>query len=1679
MMEPEKNPDIEIDPSGAPNPAIPGASPSAGRGGGGPKLPPAQAQELIASLEREAKALGQEPAAARLHYEMGLLWDELLENPPKAAVCFQNAYRIAPRHVANLRAARRLFTGVGNWQMVAQLLDAEAVAIEDEAQKRALLVQRAQVLEQRLGLADEALAVLEQCQRAAPRDPVVLLPLEAAYRARGDARGLRAALAALADAVADGPLKAYYLAAAARLDEGPLGAPADASPLVRRALALAPGDPEIITAAKRAAERESDSDALCRALEAEARATPGPAAAPIFHRMSRILERTGRPEEALQALLDGRRAAPSDPLILDELARVFEAAGRFGELADVLKCRAEGLQDAAELIAVELQLGGVHEEKLGREDDAIACYRRVLAVAPAHPTAIGALGKLYYRRQNWQNLLETYEAEIRGCEDPRQKSARLYKAAELLETRLGSDAEAIAHYNEALRLRPGYLPATKALIRMYERLERWEDLVALYEQDLGHTDDRDQTIALLAQIAALQEERLKDLLKAAATLRRILEIAPDHLSTIRTLARLCERAGLWEELIRVHELEAALAGDSKQVISLLHSNAELCEERLKDRDRAVDAYRKVLNLSASYLPALKALGRLYAQAGQWADLVSMYRQEAEITPSPEQAAGLIFKAGGLLEEKLGRPDEAIAAYQEVLTLSPSFFPALRSLARIYRAQFNFERLVEVLRAEAASRVDRKRRANLLFQVGSIWEDDLGRPDVALEAYRDALSNDPDHGPSVRALERLYTRQGASAELAALLERELSAASTGPEKLPILQKLAHLHADRLGDPVRAEQAFAAIVALRPGDVGALKSLEVLRAASPGLRAEVRARIAEALSDPAAAAAHLYASSLDREREGSPALAELRRVLELCPDDPRAVEGYESALRRAGDFEVLASFLAQRAARAADPELRLALQMRLGEVCEWKLGALDRAFAAYRAVLDADPRYLPAIRAARRVLDPQRSPREVHKLLVAEAEATVDAKAASELYLEAGGIAEGPLNDVEAARAAYQAALVRDAFEPRATARLEELLARAGGSEEIAALHLSRSRARAREGDRAGAAAEGVLAASVLAEGLRDTLRALAALDEVLALVPDQAEALELRGELCLSMEDWPGAAQAFGRRVEEDGDPARLAALHHKLGVLYHDRLGDPGRASAHLMTALAADPSDYEALERVGAIHLAERNWSGAADAFKRLIESNPEPERLARYMCTYARIAEEGFGELQTAADGYRRALELLPGDAAIIERLASLCERLGDISELTSLVESQAAQAAAAGDKARAAALRVKVAELYLRQGEVQRAVQAYRLAAELAPADVSIFSALADLLTRDGSSLPAAIEQHRAILRVDPCRLESYHALYGLFLDLRQVDRAVCAGHVLASFRALTEAEAVSLEVAKARAPSESSESLPAEDLDGALLHPLARGPLTELMRTVGDQLHKLYEPGPEAKGLGRGDRLKPDHPLHQAARALCASLGVEKLEIYQGKRGASVQVENTDPLSLIVGPDFARRNNAREQRFLLGRACLHLRNKMPLALRLDPQVLAELLGGAIRIAVPQFALLGKTDPELTRRLRKAMSGKAVRALEALAPELSRLRSLDLTAWLRGALASADRAGALLCGDAGIALQVLLRGEARAHLKLDSPAAVAGAVRGRREIAELLDFAVSDEYFRLRAKLRIAAG
>ena len=89
-----------------PDPATSGAAPTASE---------EEARQRVTALDREARALGHNSAAAVLFHEIGLLWETPLKHPRNAAMAYQAAFKLAPRFLANIRAARRLFAEVGNW----------------------------------------------------------------------------------------------------------------------------------------------------------------------------------------------------------------------------------------------------------------------------------------------------------------------------------------------------------------------------------------------------------------------------------------------------------------------------------------------------------------------------------------------------------------------------------------------------------------------------------------------------------------------------------------------------------------------------------------------------------------------------------------------------------------------------------------------------------------------------------------------------------------------------------------------------------------------------------------------------------------------------------------------------------------------------------------------------------------------------------------------------------------------------------------------------------------------------------------------------------------------------------------------------------------------------------------------------------------------------------------------------------------------------------------------------------------------------------------------------------------------------------------------------------------------------------------------------------------------------
>ncbi|MFZ5443233.1 MAG: tetratricopeptide repeat protein [Myxococcota bacterium] len=1636
------------------------------------------ARARVATLDREARALGAVPAAALLFHEIGLLWEAPLKDPRKAAVAYQQAFKLAPRFLANIRAARRLFAEVGNWAMVVTLIDAELAATDARRGRAALLFEKGQVLEQRLSREADAAAAIAQCLELEPEDVTLLVQLEQVYSEKADYPALVKVYRLLAMALDEPVARAVYLTSAGLLLEDRLKDPAGASALYREAFAIDRRDPQLLAAMKRVAHRDGTVDEELAALAAEAE-SQGPAAAPTFLQISKAYERLGRPEDALSALLAARRVSPNDPLILSELARIYEHQSRFDELADVLLAWVGGnVVEESEFVAINLRLAALYEQHQ-RDVDAVGRYHAILNRVPGHAGALAGLGKLHYRAQNWQGLLDTYEAEAAALADPRQRAGRVYKAAETLEERLGRVDDAIGRYNTCLQLSPGYLPAQKALIRLYEKLGRWADLVAMYEQDLLQTSDREQQISTLNKITALYEDRLNDVDRAIDCLKRVLELSPDHLPTMRNLGRLYERAGKWTELLELNEAETRLASDTKHIVSLAHRNAEILEEQLKDRPAAIQAWERVLQLSPAYLPALRALGRLYGQDGRWDALIRMYRAEAEIAPSTEQAAALIQKVGELFEQRVKDLNEAISSYREVLTLSPSHVPALRALARIYRTQGDWESLIEILRAEAANRSDPTERANAIFQSAAIWEDQLQRPDAAIEAYEEVLRLAPNHTTALQQLERLLTTRDDVKELIVLLDRQTQV-GTEAARVGAWLKLARLYLDRINEPTRAATCCENALALEPKNLTALRLLERIRANDKPRRAELRARIAEAIGDEKLAAAIKLSTVEAKDPNAPPApevLAQLKAAYLADPTDEALGLVLEKALQKVGDAQGLIELFERRRVAATDSTDMLQLLLRIGDLYETRVRDVPKALAAYEAALQSAPDLYPALqgrlRCHQKLGDYVRA-RATFELI---AQTAREPATATQALLDAARLARDQERNEPMAQALFEQVLTREPLHPEAGPALEDLLAKKGGASELSRLHEKRGEARLAQKDLLSAAREFYEGARITLDGLKDRNGAVALLDRALMALPTFPEALELKGTLALENQDYAEAAAAFAVRVQQGGEPKQLARLNLKLGALYHDHLSDMTRAAAHLQTALSADPTSVEALERLANIHTHGRNWTGAADCMRRLLELDPAPQVKAKHTLALARITDEGFGDIAQAIVLYRKALELQPGDPPTLDRLATLYERTGSLPELATMLEQQAQQAS---DVKKAIALKLRIASLYSRSlSDPPRAIATLRQVIDLDPTQIPAWTALAELYGRDAASTALAIDAHRNILRLDPTRADSLHALFRMWEALRQVDKAFCAASLLVFLKQANETEAAYFAEGKNRLSNELRGSLQPTDL--VTLHPAAaRHAIADVLRAVGDQFVKLYPPQFELLGIDRrADRLKSDHAVFKAVQTVTQLFGIEEFEVYQARRGLMF-LETTEPLSVCVGPDVARRFNIREQRFLFGRAAMGLADKAAILRKLSPGELADMLGNSVRIHQPAWDGLGRRNEDQSKQLRRAYSRKSLRELEGPAQLVAGQPKVNLDPIVQGLMLAQDRAGLVVSADPTAGLGLILREEMPSNQpRPETAEAIAAAVQGRPDVRELMIFALTDDFFRLRQRVGVSLG
>ena len=214
--------------------------------------------------------------------------------------------------------------------------------------------------------------------------------------------------------------------------------------------------------------------------------------------------------------------------------------------------------------------------------------------------------------------------------------------ARLAGERLNDTREAIALYNQVLAIEARDEAALAGLATLYERERRWPALVEILERQRQNAEGNAQPeLALLERRGTLLYERMAASQAAIEVFRRIQALEPKNARAARALREIYAQAGDYTALEALYAEQGAFGELCDQLTSLADRTADmgartrllervaaLSQEKLKQPERALKAYERILATDPRNRKAALALVPLYRAAQKWPRLLGHLRGAA-------------------------------------------------------------------------------------------------------------------------------------------------------------------------------------------------------------------------------------------------------------------------------------------------------------------------------------------------------------------------------------------------------------------------------------------------------------------------------------------------------------------------------------------------------------------------------------------------------------------------------------------------------------------------------------------------------------------------------------------------------------------------------------------------------------------------------------------------------------------------------------------------------------------------------------------------------------------------------------------------------------------------------------------------------------------------------------------
>ncbi|UQA56607.1 serine/threonine-protein kinase [Polyangium aurulentum] len=438
---------------------------------------------------------------------------------------------------------------------------------------------------------------------------------------------------------------------------------------------------------------------LCQILQSRADRAPTPAQA---------RDMRSQAAEVLETKLDDSPRArdlyehifqedPSHEKAAEALGRIYQRLEDWAGYAKILERRAEALRGEARVDAI-CKVAELHENQLDDLGEATRRYEAALELDPQSVTALRGLDRIYNRSGRYKELVHNIERQITIATTPRQKINLYERLAKIHDEQFLDHAQAAAAYEAILQIDPAHEGSLTALMRHYRALERWEDVVSLYDRLLKIVTEDKRRVELLLAMGRVLIDQVGSPERASKAYEKVLEIDPQHGGALESLANVRAATGDAMAALSAVESLAAKATTPETRSDLWIRAAKILEEK-GDRDGAIERYKKALDALPGNVTASTSLRAAYLARGDATSAVELIAREIEAAQGNLAKARLYGEMAFLLRDRLKADDRAKEAATKAIDLDPTNMKGLYvageiafSAGRYLEASKHFESL---------------------------------------------------------------------------------------------------------------------------------------------------------------------------------------------------------------------------------------------------------------------------------------------------------------------------------------------------------------------------------------------------------------------------------------------------------------------------------------------------------------------------------------------------------------------------------------------------------------------------------------------------------------------------------------------------------------------------------------------------------------------------------------------------------------------------------------------------------------------------------------------------------------------------------------------------------------------------------------------------------------------------